>query len=191
MVVTMAGRPRTFDRETALITAMEQFWRDGYEATTVARLTGAMGIAPPSLYAAFGDKEQLFSAAATVYFDSVSAQFAKALALPTARSAIVEMLQLSGVAHTDEQTPPGCFMATEARLAPQREILRERLAARIAQGIVDGDVKDDTDCDQVASFVMAVHSGMSSRARDGGTSAEVMAIAEVGMQALEVYWQPT
>jgi AcrR family transcriptional regulator len=43
------------------------FWRHGYEATSVAELTAAMGITPPSLYAAFGDKQGLFLAAVRRY----------------------------------------------------------------------------------------------------------------------------
>lgn len=186
----MAGRPRAFDRETATIVAMERFWRDGYESTTVAKLTEAMGITPPSLYAAFGDKDQLFQAAADCYFTMVSAQFEKSLSLPTLRESVTEMLQLSAVAHTDQDTPAGCFMATEPRLSGQREALRRRLVRRVAQGVTDGDVPVGSDPEQVATFVMAVHSGMSSRARDGGTVAEVMAIAEMGLSALPLRTGP-
>lgn len=180
----MAGRPREFDRETAIVVAMEQFWRDGFESTTIAKLTEAMGITPPSLYAAFGDKDQLFLAVAACYFTSVSANFEKALSLPTFQESVTEMLHLSAFAHTDEGTPPGCFMATEPRLADQREILRRRLVDRATRGIAEGDVPIGSDSEQLASFVMAVHSGMSSRARDGASSGEVMAIAEMGLAAL-------
>src|SRR2546422_11461601 len=61
------GRPREFDREAALEQAIDVFWRHGYEATSVSDLTAAMGINPPSLYAAFGDKEKLFLEAVEPY----------------------------------------------------------------------------------------------------------------------------
>ncbi|WP_219816748.1 TetR/AcrR family transcriptional regulator [Arthrobacter sp. ZGTC131] len=54
------GRKRAFDDQVALDTAMELFWRQGYEGTSIADLTLALGINPPSLYAAFGSKRELF-----------------------------------------------------------------------------------------------------------------------------------
>ena len=54
------GRPRSFDRDAALEIAMRLFWQHGYEATSLAQLTAAIGISAPSLYAAFGDKEAIF-----------------------------------------------------------------------------------------------------------------------------------
>lgn len=61
------GRPRSFDKEAALDRAMEVFWRLGYEGASMADLTAAMGIASPSLYAAFGSKEALFRLALEHY----------------------------------------------------------------------------------------------------------------------------
>lgn len=61
------GRPRSFDKEAALERAMEVFWRLGYEGASMTDLTAAMGIASPSLYAAFGSKEALFRQALDHY----------------------------------------------------------------------------------------------------------------------------
>ena len=78
----MAGRPRSFDRDSALAAALEQFWRSGYEETSVAMLTTAMGITPPSLYAAFGDKRRLFEEASAMYFQRTCEAVDRAVALP-------------------------------------------------------------------------------------------------------------
>lgn len=182
------GRPRSFDRDTAVLVAMEEFWRNGYESTTVARLTELMGIAPPSLYAAFGDKDRLFQVAADRYFETISRRFDEVLQLPTFREAVTEMLRLSAEAHVGGDTPPGCFVAVEPRLADRRALLRQRLAARAALGVAEGDLPAGSDPAVLADFVMAVHSGMSARARDGASTAEVMAIAEVALEALPKSW---
>ena len=88
----MAGRPRGFDRDAALAVAVEQFWRTGYDETSVATLTSAMGVTPPSLYAAFGDKARLFEEAAETYFQRTCEGLDRAAALPTAREAVRQML---------------------------------------------------------------------------------------------------
>jgi AcrR family transcriptional regulator len=61
------GRPLSFDREAALEKAMLAFWRHGYEGTSLAELTAAMEVTPPSVYAAFGDKKHLFLEAVDLY----------------------------------------------------------------------------------------------------------------------------
>lgn len=180
----MAGRPRTFDRDAALLIAMERFWRDGYDATTVAKLTSEMGITAPSLYAAFGDKDQLFDASASCYYDTVTVETAKALDRPTAREAVTDVMWMTAAAHTDSATPPGCFILTEPRLGLQRQLLTKQIAERWARGIAEGDVTSTMPADDVASFVVAVLAGMSARARDGGTRAEVNSIVELALAAL-------
>lgn len=184
MLVDMAGRPRSFDRDAALAAAVELFWRTGYEETSVANLTAAMGVTPPSLYAAFGDKRRLFEEASAAYFQATCEAVDRAAALPTVHEAIAQMLDDTAHAHTDAATPPGCLMLTEPRLAAQREVLQQRLKDRLDQGVRDGELADTTNTDRLASFFVAVLRGMSGCARDGGTTADLLGIADVAMAAL-------
>jgi AcrR family transcriptional regulator len=184
MLVAMAGRPRSFDRDTALAVAVEQFWRVGYEETSVAALTAAMGVTPPSLYAAFGDKRRLFEEASTAYFQRTCEAVDEATALPTAREAIARVLHDTARAHTDPATPAGCLMLTEPRLAAQREVLRQRLKDRLDQGVRDHDLATTVDTDRLASFLVTVLRGMSGCARDGGSTEELLGIAEMAMATL-------
>jgi AcrR family transcriptional regulator len=179
----MAGRPRSFDRDAALAVAVHQFWREGYEETSVAMLTAAMGVSPPSLYAAFGDKAGLFEEASKLYFRRTCEGLDAALALPTAREAVVRMLQDTARAHTHSATPPGCLTMTEPRLASQREEVQHRLCERLDQGVRDGDLPPDARTEQLASFLVAVMRGMSGCARDGGTTDDLLAISETAMAA--------
>lgn len=184
MLVDMAGRPRSFDRDAALGAALELFWRAGYEETSIAMLTAAMGVTPPSLYAAFGDKRRLFEEASALYFGQTCEAVDRAAALPTAHEAVAQMLEDTARAHTDAATPPGCLLLTEPRLEAQREVLHQRLKARLDQGVRDGDLAATTNTDQLASFFMAVMRGMSGRARDGGTTEDLLGIGEAAMAAL-------
>jgi AcrR family transcriptional regulator len=180
----MAGRPRSFDRNTALAAAIEQFWRTGYEETSIAMLTSAMGVTPPSLYAAFGDKDSLFEEASALYFQRTCEAVDLAAARPTAREAIAAMLDATARAHTDTATPLGCLMLTEPRLAAQRDVLHGRLTDRIARGVSEGDLPDTVQPDRLASFLVAVMRGMSGCARDGGSTEELLAIAGAAVAAI-------
>lgn len=180
----MAGRPRSFDRDTALAAAVELFWREGYEDTTIAMLTSAMGVTPPSLYAAFGDKDSLFAEASAEYYRRTCEAIDVAESLPTAREAISAMLDDTARAHTDASTPSGCLMLSEPRLSAQRKDLQSRLERRIAQGVTDGDLPASVQPERLASYLVAVMRGMSGCARDGGSAEEVRAIADLAKSAI-------
>jgi len=178
------ARPRSFDREQALAVAVEQFWRQGYEETSVATLTRAMGISPPSLYAAFGDKHRLFDEVASTYVGRVCGALDQAAELPTARAYVERVLEDTALAHTASDTPPGCLLLTEPRLAAQREAVRVQIRERLERGVRDGDLPADTDADALATYLVAVLRGMSGAARDGATLDDVQAIVSAALRAI-------
>jgi AcrR family transcriptional regulator len=88
------GRPREFDTDEALDKAMMVFWQQGFEGASLSDLTEAMGISRPSLYAAFGNKEELFRRALGRYVETgPAAEHFAALAEPTARAVGCAFLQ--------------------------------------------------------------------------------------------------
>ncbi len=105
------GRPRGFDRAAALEKAMEVFWARGYAGASMAELTEAMGINPPSLYAAFGSKEELFKEAVGLYAATDDGCTLTMLEgdLST-RDSIAAMLMASARSCMRPDKPSGCFL---------------------------------------------------------------------------------
>ncbi len=172
------ARPRGFDRDAALDLALTAFWARGYEGTTIADLTTTMGIAPPSLYAAFGDKRALFDEAATRYLANLERAMHASLEAPTTREAIDRILRGSADHFTADGAPTGCLVMTEPLLAEQRAGALTAIRARINRGAEDGDLPAGVDADELADIVEVVLAGMSARARDGASREQLEAAVE-------------
>lgn len=116
-------RPREFDEDQALDAAMRIFWEKGFEATSLSDLTSKMGIQRPSIYAAFGDKKQLFEAALRKYTQSHAAYVRSRL---QSNSSVKEAFYnfFGGVVAGEYEDGPnrGCFcINTMVELAPHDE----------------------------------------------------------------------
>lgn len=189
------GRPLSFDRDAALEQAMLLFWRHGYEATSLSDLTAEMGVTPPSVYAAFGDKKQLFLEAVRRYLSGpVTAQHLIDAAV-TARDAAWSLLEGSAIAFTGMTTPPGCLLATgaiscspaaqdvQSELARMRGAIQDRLREKIVRAVEGGEMPGETDPEVLAGFVMAVIQGLSTLARDGLPRDKLLRVARTAMAA--------
>lgn len=189
------GRPRTFNTDEALDRALDVFWRKGYEGATLPDLTEAMGINRPSLYAAFGNKEELFRKALDRYMEGPASFVRKALEEPTARR-VAETLLLGEIdLLCDPKTPRGCF-AVQAALAcgDDAESVREELCARrksleltirrrFQQARNEGDLPSRADPAALAGFLTAVTHGLAVQAAGGATRKELKRVAELALAA--------
>ena len=171
------------------------FWTKGYEATSIADLTQAMGIGSPSLYAAFGSKEELYTEALTHYgknFETlVWGNFSSA---PTARQAFRQFLLDSAAALTGSvvDIPLGCMVSLSSVASEGHKKLGDlihtarmatlaRLKARLSQGVDAGEIPASEDLHSLARFAQTLQNGMSVLARDGATRAELEDVAELAM----------
>ncbi|MBB4421623.1 AcrR family transcriptional regulator [Bradyrhizobium sp. CIR48] len=191
------GRPREFNAETALDQAMEVFWRHGYEGATIAQLTEAMGINPPSLYACFGNKEGLLKAALDRYTKLRGVWMDEVVAASTARDVAERMLMGIAEKQTDPANPPGCLLVQGGiacgtgsenvpfELAARRAQNEDQLRDRFVRAKADGDLKESADPAALARYVSAVAVGMGVMASSGADREALRQVASVAVQAVE------
>ena len=189
------GRPRAFDKDQALDQALHVFWEKGYEGTSIADLTEAMGINPPSLYAAFGNKEAIFREALDRYEALRDAIMEEAFAAPSAREAMSRLLQGTADRLSDKDKPRGCLMVQGALSGGEEcEAVKRDLAARRAGGEAlirerlkrakrEGDLPADADPAAIARFITTVLQGMAVQATGGAGRKELRAIADMALRA--------
>jgi AcrR family transcriptional regulator len=187
------GRLREFDVDEAIAIATRLFWEKGYEGTSLAELTSAMGINPPSFYAAFKSKAALFRIALERYRKDYLGFAAKALEEPTAR-AVAERL-LFGYADllASPGHPPGCLAMNSAwsadsdgirdELRVWREYRKKTLRRRFHKAIVEGDLPAGISADALAQYVMVVAWGLALEGQSGGSRRQLRRVVTAAMQA--------
>ena len=175
------GRPRSFDREQAVIAAMHLFWQHGYEGTSLDQLRRAMGgISSASLYAAFGSKEELYREAVAEYLRT-HGQVMTALRDESVspRTRIERALRGSANMQTAPSHPTGCMVALSATVcsengapvqaitAAERKANREAIVSCVEEGIENGALYPGTDVAGLSALYEGLLVGLSIQARDG------------------------
>ena len=181
--------PRTFNRDKAVETAMRLFRRHGYEGVSIADLTSAIGIAPPSLYAAFGSKAGLYREALDRYTALPGAVDGMAGAA-TLEEAVSGLLEAAVEAVVAEER--GCMISiglVEGGPAQQelaRELCERRLALR--RRIADSLSKwmDHEAANRLAGYLLAVQQGIAVQARDGADESTLLGIKDEVMAGLAI-----
>jgi AcrR family transcriptional regulator len=189
------GRPRAFDADVVLERAMHVFWAKGYEGAALSDLTRAMRINRPSLYAAFGNKEELFRKVLDQYASGPLAYFDKALAATKARDVIEQILFGAAKMASDPRLPAGCLMVQGALAcgdsagSVQKETAARRAASEIAlrrrlqRAKREGDLPRDADPAELARYVMTVLQGMAVQGANGATRVQLRRVAQLALRA--------
>ena len=191
------GQGRKFDVEKALDLAAEQFWIHGYEGTSIATLTKAMNITAPSLYSAFGGKEQLFYASIDRYRQNAGDFIDRAFEEePRAMDLIARILREAAAHYSDDATPRGCLIIHSATcVGPANESVAkyasdlrnaniEHLADRIRDDVRAQHLPSHVAPAAVAGFVGTVVQGLAQRGRDGARTSELKDTAEAALNAV-------
>lgn len=187
------GRPRAFDYRHALEAALEVFWTKGYEGTSIADLTEAMGVGKASLYSSFGRKEELFQLVLDLYVAEKISYTRDALHQPTARKVAMAFMRGALDAQVGEHDPKGCLgvislnsFADDSQqikaLAVERTCRAQQALIRRFEGAkADGDLTADTDAAGLASYLYAILQGMAVQAASGATRAHLERLIQTSM----------
>ncbi len=186
--IAVRGRPREFCADEALAKALRVFWSKGYEGASLTDLTEAMGITRPSLYAAFGNKEQLFRQALDLYEREKMAYVGQALQQSTARGVAKWLLEGALANVTGESEPRGCLgvisstaCGTEAQCIREEvlnrgRVVQEAFVARMQRAIDEGDFHGPADAEAMTKYLIAVLQGMAVQAGSGSSRKELEAV---------------
>jgi AcrR family transcriptional regulator len=184
------GRPSNFDHEEALEKALQVFWAHGYEGASMAELTEALGINKPSIYAAFGNKEELFRKALGKYLSGPLSYISEAMNQPTARETVETFLTKSAELLTNPNNPSGCMIVQGAltcgqgsskiqqELKAYRHNLENSFTKRFELAKAQGDLPPEVNTKQLAKYIATIHQGMSVQATSGTSKEELLTVIQ-------------
>lgn len=195
--MSQLGRPKTFDRETALDAAMLLFWERGFEQTSVDELAAAMGIRTSSLYSSFGDKEELYLAAVDHYRTGRGSIYDKVVNEgKTAREGFTKLFKLAAKEMTRRDQPRGCMLSLALPTCSpkydelQKELDRLRMISetiwinRLQAAVQSKEIPKSTNLRLLTAFFRTTLYGMTLQARAGASQSLLL---EIGKLALQVW----
>lgn len=192
------GRPRCFCVDGALDKALDVFWRKGYDGTSLSDLTEAMGINRPSLYATYGNKEELFFKVLDRYAELYGSFVTDALALPKAHDVVVGLLKGGPCSRGMEGKPKGCLNVhgalvcseaaetVRAELARRRAMVQAIIQERFEQAKAEGDLAADADPKSLSFYIATIMHGMAVQANGGASAEELAAIADLAIATFDL-----
>jgi len=202
-VLMAAGRHRGFDKEDALEKAMLVFWKNGYPGTSLTDLTTAMEINKPSLYAAFGNKENLFNQSLSMYLTKHGLAHSEYLLLR--EQSLYERVKnyLLSIAEmlTDQELPKGCFVCIstseiagsrlpESSVKEIKEINQQTLLFLtdfFEQEKQLGNANEKLDTKAMANYLLTLQFGLAVAARNGSDRVALGSIITVAINPFSHY----
>jgi TetR/AcrR family transcriptional regulator, transcriptional repressor for nem operon len=192
------ARPRSFDEDTVVAAARDQFWDRGYAATSVDDLAVATGLGKSSLYGAFGDKRSLFLRTLGEYCDTTTAQFLGQLRDPDfpAFERLTRHIRAMAGDITADTERRGCMMAkssaelgaydadVERIVSTSTARWREALVGTIEEAKRDGTIAARADSEALATLLLSVIRGFEALHKGGVEAAQIFAAAEQAVALL-------
>jgi AcrR family transcriptional regulator len=181
--------------DEALDKALKIFWKRGYEGASLAELIEELSINKPSLYAAFGNKEELFLKALSRYASGPVAFIKEVVKEPTSYKVAESFLVKAAEFLTDPTHPQGCMIVQGALstgdsaelikniLIKYRSSYENLLTERFDQAKSDGDLPDWVNANDLAKYLATIHQGMSVQATSGATKQQLINISNIALRS--------
>ncbi|MEB2846144.1 TetR family transcriptional regulator [Rhizobiales bacterium RZME27] len=181
-ILKARGRPRAFDMEDALAKAQALFRARGYDALSVADLTEAIGINPPSFYSAFGSKSALYGQVLQRYAELEGIDLEGPFAAGVSLAEGVRRLLRQAATNYGAGNGTGCMVIEGARGGVDAEACRQarRLLDQTHDMVHAGVSRHAPEqAEMVTDYVMATLSGLSASARNGLSGERLLRIADI------------
>ncbi|MBO9499042.1 MAG: TetR/AcrR family transcriptional regulator [Novosphingobium sp.] len=181
------GRPRRFDPEEGVAIAQALFHACGYDAVGVAALTEALGINPPSFYAAYGSKAALFERAIERYARDALPMDAIFREGRDWVEAVADLFEVAARVYSADPAATGCLVLESARsesdpdCAGPARAKREESRATVRDFVA---LTASERAEAVADYAITVLSGLSASAREGWPVERLLGPARLAGSAL-------
>jgi len=193
------ARPVEFDEQKVLTNAMEQFWKEGYEASSVQKLLDCTGINRGTLYNSFGDKDTFFKSCVDQYNDLMAKQIASTLKNPNLKpwDAIVAYVDETVVNVNNKHRSMGCLLVNslcesinydkEMKKVVRASLatIRKAILGRMKEAHKKSGLKKGVSADFATDVLMNSIYGSRVNARDGKTAAQLKDLVKFTLDALK------
>ena len=192
------ARPREFDETEALSAAMNAFWTNGYDGTSIPDLLQATGLSRSSLYETFGDKAALFEAATDLYVRAHGQPRVEALRGATsAKQGLRRFFDLQIASCLDPKSPNGCLLTNTCTslsshepkikdmIRKSRRLFRAEIHALLVRGQKAAEIPPGRDIEALSHMLMAVSFGLNVAARVDPDRHSLQAMANAALKAIE------
>lgn len=192
------GRPLEFNPDRVLDAAMDLFWRQGYDATSLQGLLDVMGLSKSSLYQTFGSKQKLFEQCLQRYQQMVQTNWLKRLAGEVSGRQFILDTLLSTLEEAEGATSPrGCLiMNTASEFAQSNpqiaqkvnegvENFKEIFLTAVQQGQADGTIGRAKDPELLAKYLVSSMSGLRTMVKAGSDTQTVQSLVSIIMDSLD------
>lgn len=192
------ARPRSFDKEKVLNAAKEIFWKKGFADTSISDLEGATGLKRTSLYAAFGNKQNLYKQTLDSYQKESQVFVDTCFNHSTNPIKNIQHFLVSSVINTlNDPERKGCFIQNSSIESPEscqqntsfihnnKNLLIKKLSKQIALAKKLNNLKTDKTDKQLAHYLFSFHNGLIASIKSGSNKKELLDSIKIGLENLK------